>query len=238
MTGAHAVWNNRSTAGVSVLGNYDLHHLNADQMQGLLGILLGLAQHYGIDLSDTTYAHKLCISGEECLIHDFEGARLVGHRDVGYTSCPGQNLYEQIPKMLTMLAPRTQGFVLRENPSYPKIIQTAARIQDYRGPTVRVRLSFPHDTATIAANSKVLPLSLEVGNVAGTLPRGMELSFTVEDDRIALLHDGRSIRLPHNPRLSAEIVKITNWDRTPAWDESRTYNDNLFRGTIEIGVED
>lgn len=38
--------------------------------------------------------------------------------------------------------------------------------------------------------------------------------------------------------LSATTVRINNWIRIPAWDKEKQYNDNEFRGKIEIRIED
>lgn len=45
------------------------------------------------------------------------------------------------------------------------------------------------------------------------------------------------VRIPEGLRFSASAVRIDSWERIPSWDKSRTYNDNLFRGTIELRLE-
>ncbi len=41
-----------------------------------------------------------------------------------------------------------------------------------------------------------------------------------------------------NISLSATIVRINNWARIPAWDQEKKYNDNEFRGKLDIFLED
>lgn len=38
--------------------------------------------------------------------------------------------------------------------------------------------------------------------------------------------------------LSADVVRINNWVRIPAWDKEKKYNDNEFRGKLEARIED
>ncbi|HRI35584.1 MAG TPA: SpoIID/LytB domain-containing protein [bacterium] len=45
------------------------------------------------------------------------------------------------------------------------------------------------------------------------------------------------VRIPEGLRFSASVVRIDSWSRVPAWDTSGTYNDNLFRGTVELRME-
>ena len=37
--------------------------------------------------------------------------------------------------------------------------------------------------------------------------------------------------------LSDGLVRIASWDRIPAWDTRRMYNDNIFRGNIVLRIE-
>lgn len=37
--------------------------------------------------------------------------------------------------------------------------------------------------------------------------------------------------------FSAPVVEISSWTRKPEWDTKNRYNDNLFRDTIEVSVE-
>lgn len=58
--GAHAAWNNRSTVGLSIIGNFDVDHLNIDQERGLNSAIESLSKKYGIDFSKTSFAHREC----------------------------------------------------------------------------------------------------------------------------------------------------------------------------------
>ncbi len=58
--GAHALYNNMGTVGVSVIGNYETLHLNAEQLAGLKDIISTLARKYGITLSDSATGFRVC----------------------------------------------------------------------------------------------------------------------------------------------------------------------------------
>ena len=88
VVGAHAVWDNRSTVGISVMGNFEEETPAAAQVESLNSLVHLLAKKYGIDVSKTSPAHRACQNADECLVHDYVTVNLVGHRDVGYTLCP------------------------------------------------------------------------------------------------------------------------------------------------------
>lgn len=81
--GAHAVWRNISSAGVSLLGNFQEEKLGTKQLEGTAKILAYLARKYGLDPTGETmfYGRKL--------------PTILGHRDSAEasTACPGDNVY-------------------------------------------------------------------------------------------------------------------------------------------------
>lgn len=113
VAGAHAVWNNKSTVGVSVMGNFMQDSVVSEQQQSLANIVTHLAQKYGIDTHKTSIGHKECATSD-CLIKDFPVANLSGHRDVGSTSCPGTNLYSLV-ESTRLTDTVTKGLTYREN---------------------------------------------------------------------------------------------------------------------------
>lgn len=130
VVGAHASWNNRSTVGVSVIGNFEVDNVNADQEAGIKAVLQSLSKKYGIDFSKTSYSHRECKGSATCEVEDYETPNLVGHRDVGYTSCPGKNFYAMLPD-LKKEATYSLGLKPVENPKYAvylanKAAQTAS----------------------------------------------------------------------------------------------------------------
>jgi len=102
--GAHALYNNMGTVGISVIGNYESLHLNADQMAGLKDIISYVAAKYGITLNNDVTGFKNC-SGSSCTspLTRVTTKALIGHQDVAATSCPGKNIYTLIPDLITEL---------------------------------------------------------------------------------------------------------------------------------------
>lgn len=69
-------------------------------------MVIWLAQKYGIDVSGTSVAAKLCKSSESCKWKLISTPNLIGHRDIGVTDCPGSNLYIKIPELRNLVASR------------------------------------------------------------------------------------------------------------------------------------
>lgn len=98
---AHSQWNNYSTVGISIMGNYNDKAISEAQYKSLESMIQYLTWEYGIDLSDTYYYNTAC-SGSACDDFPLETYRdytLVWHRDTGHTSCPWDMLYEQIEQI-------------------------------------------------------------------------------------------------------------------------------------------
>lgn len=89
---AHALWNNKSSVGVSVMGNFMVDSVIVEQEESVKGIIEYLSKKYGIDIHRSSTGHKECRK-DSCIIDDFVTPNLAGHRDIGFTSCPGDNLF-------------------------------------------------------------------------------------------------------------------------------------------------
>lgn len=116
---AHALWNNKSTVGVSVMGNFMTDSIVTEQEEVIKDIIEYLSKKYGIDIHGNSIGHKECLKNS-CLIDDFSTPNLEGHREVGFTNCPGNNLFrlvENIRKMETTSIGRNPVI----NPKYNSI---------------------------------------------------------------------------------------------------------------------
>ena len=85
VVGAHVFCNNINTIGVSLMGNFQRNQATKKQIASLTKLLNALGKKYDIDLSKTSKFH-----GEK-------GDNLIGHRDLGSTACPGDNMYALLP---------------------------------------------------------------------------------------------------------------------------------------------
>lgn len=74
--GAHVSGQNEKNIGIVCMGNFDLQNPSEDQMTTVDQIITVLREHY-----------------------DIKQTRLFGHRDLGQTACPGDNLYAKVMKL-------------------------------------------------------------------------------------------------------------------------------------------
>lgn len=81
MLGAHCYDHNWHTVGVNIVGEFDAHVPEPAQMDSAAKLLAALCRYYG-----------------------FEPNRqhIKGHREYNSTACPGQNLFDRLPRLVTM----------------------------------------------------------------------------------------------------------------------------------------
>ncbi len=253
---AHAAWNNRSTVGVSVIGNFEVEHLNADQERGLKSVLETLSKKYGVDFSKTSFSHRECKKGGDCVMDDYETKNLVGHRDVGYTTCPGANLYEAMKKLRDGATysfglkpvenPRAKVlFAASSNPS-KNLSKTEALPTLPKGPNVRVRLSYP-ESPSVQIEGVFRAPRFGAGTLSGSLKKNVPLTVEANGSgSLSLVLESVSktgkpvkkrIRLGSVAFFESDVLRVKSWTRKPAWDKTGNLNDNTFRGKIEIRAE-
>lgn len=117
VVGAHASWNNRGSVGVSVMWNFENQAVVREQKAAILSTVSFLSEKYGIDTGKTTIGHRACKVWEACATRDSEVLSFMWHRDIGYTSCPGENLYSLLTNEYQIeLAAQTKGFIPKANP--------------------------------------------------------------------------------------------------------------------------
>lgn len=104
VVGAHAAYNNAGTVGISVIGDFETMHLNRDQKAGLEQAIAFFSKKYGIDLSEKKDGVRICKTSDCTLFESRSTQSLLGHRDVGYTTCPGQNIYDELSGFITKYA--------------------------------------------------------------------------------------------------------------------------------------
>lgn len=93
VVGAHASSNNEGSVGVALLGDFTRRPPSAAAMDAVTRLLAWEADRHGIDpLGSATW------SGGRTL------PTIVGHRDVGSTSCPGDRLYAGLPALRQAVA--------------------------------------------------------------------------------------------------------------------------------------
>ena len=260
---AHVYANNLWTVGISVIGNYQSLHLNRDQRAWLVEAIAYVAKKYGINVDEEATGLNPCGANEWCIWKKITSYRLAWHRDAGNTSCPGDNIYKIIPelrneivwkvwKLQPILNPDTPKrdildpedeiqFTLKwENTDEKKISSYVSYSEAIPNPTksiasklIKIRLSYPSDTisfrsstdkkATIRLNAKVLPFG-----------KSVEWNVFLSGSNDIVLKVGNKQYSGKTLTVSSDVIRIPSWNRVPAWDSSRRYNDNLFRWKLYI----
>ena len=228
---AHVLWNNKSTVGVSIMGNFMLDSVITEQENAVKEVIEYLSKKYGIDIHKTSIGHKEC-SKNGCFINDFSSPNLVGHREIGFTSCPWDNLFSLVENIReTETVSLGRNLVINPNYDSTKIASLGSIPLPNKWPIIRIRLSYIGSTIRLKSGDSTLP-HLTIGKNSGTLRKNVELPFEASwTDKIALVLGKK--KYPFSKvELSANLVSITNWNRKPAWDTTGTMNDNIFRGKI------
>ena len=124
VVGAHAGDNNTGSVGVALLGDFGRRAPSAAAMESLARLLAWEADRHNVDpLGSTTWSGGRTLS------------TIVGHRDVGSTSCPGDQLYARLEALRHDVAAR-RG---RPDPPPDLVGGVLDTVEDLTGLTVPVR---------------------------------------------------------------------------------------------------
>jgi len=103
VVGAHALGFNTGSVGVSVLGNYEGTRISRAGRAALVKLLAWRLDVAHVDplsrLSYTTYGNERFSPGTKVRLR-----AVSGHRDTGFTSCPGSALYWRLPAIARSVA--------------------------------------------------------------------------------------------------------------------------------------
>ncbi|MFH5824199.1 N-acetylmuramoyl-L-alanine amidase [Georgenia sp. AZ-5] len=92
IVGAHAAGYNSAMFGISVLGNYDQVPITEAAFDTLARVTGWKFALHGVNASGSTLVNGSTIDA------------VVGHRDVGQTSCPGRYIYSRLPELTQRIA--------------------------------------------------------------------------------------------------------------------------------------
>lgn len=103
VVGAHARWNNNGSIGISMMGNFEETQVSEVQLDALRRLVAALAEQHQIPPMATEWYHRECRSyncQDGDLLSSYSmNTTIIGHRDAGYTLCPGKSLYASLPAM-------------------------------------------------------------------------------------------------------------------------------------------
>lgn len=118
---AHAIRNNRSSVWVALIWKYGTEKITEKQYESLKKLTMYLGEKYWIDFNNFSDYHRDC-TGNNCkfYIDTYIDSPLVWHRDVGNTSCPWEELYNQLQILKNELKKQTKGFSYVKNKTSSK----------------------------------------------------------------------------------------------------------------------
>ncbi|MCX6822972.1 MAG: N-acetylmuramoyl-L-alanine amidase [candidate division SR1 bacterium] len=94
--GAHAAWNNTSTVGIALMGNFNIQKPTDEQLLALVKLATALAKKYKID--PTAKVSYFKPSAWPPYIATVTSYAVAGHKDDGQaTACPGVEMYKLLP---------------------------------------------------------------------------------------------------------------------------------------------
>ncbi len=162
-------------------------------------------------------------------MHDFTTSGLVGHRDVGNTSCPGKNLYARMASYTETLDRETETYTAIKNPIYraetldsPRTPNTPKpsppRSVTHLGPTIRIKLSLPAETKSleleVLEGTPLLQFDATRGSTSAT-----KIQIQNRLGKLVLTLDGKKYR-GRVIGLAGDLVRVNTWSRKPSWDTS------------------
>lgn len=102
--GGHVLGWNTSTVGVSVLGNYETASPSSASVTAIVKLLGWKLTRLGVKANTNVTLQGRTIP------------TIVGHRDLGQTSCPGKNLYPKLAEIRTRVAQEQQRILAQQAP--------------------------------------------------------------------------------------------------------------------------
>ncbi|MBC7503973.1 N-acetylmuramoyl-L-alanine amidase [Candidatus Gracilibacteria bacterium] len=265
---SHAAYNNMGSVGISVIGDYSRNSLNRDQIGGIEQAISMMASKYGITLSENKKGVRKCMIASCYLFEEVTTKSLIGHQDIGHTSCPGAGIYQYIPEWISRLdrvyspvynleqgviepkvANRVMNTTLKNNTPRIVLIPTASAsttiasnvniaIVRYIGPKFRVRLSYPNIENITLSAADTGIGKLILDNKKIPLKSLEKIQVGTVGNNQLRIKIGENIYTGGVLKLAHTAVRIDSWDRVPDWDKSGRYNDNTFRDTIRVINQD
>ncbi len=106
--GAHATGANSTSFGISLMGNFEeTEHVTPAAFRTVAQVIGWVFSWHGIRASESAGVSS--------------AGRIVGHRDVGNTACPGTNVYSRLGELRRLVAQYQQGTPPLAQPAYQTV---------------------------------------------------------------------------------------------------------------------
>jgi hypothetical protein len=116
--GMHVSYNNVTTIGISLMGNFEEEEPTQAQVNALTNLLTALATKYHIDPSATENYFQPSTTAPYVTVKQLP--TIVGHGDIAATACPGKYLRPLLPFIRSEVAKRLNGATPSEISLYGK----------------------------------------------------------------------------------------------------------------------
>ncbi|PID84589.1 hypothetical protein CSB09_00295 [Candidatus Gracilibacteria bacterium] len=252
VVGAHALFNNKNSIGIAVLGDYETLDLNKNQKESLQEMIQYVARKYGITLSNRISRWKKCTTKSCKILQRVYSYGLVGHTDVGNTSCPGRNIEVYIPFWRQYLdvahtpVLNTLPTKIEKKPSYlalntklrkdaiTKKIHHIGRSIFYGGKKIKIKLSYPKKDFIQLSAYETNRMFVFLDGRRKPVFEGTRIQVSpIGNDRLRVEIGNREYKVK-SFKIQGNQIQIDSWNRIPEWDTNKIHNDNIFRDTIHI----
>ena len=203
--GAHAVWRNISSIGVSVMGNFQEEYMTDNQKKSLVSSLSALAGYYGLNPASDT------------LFYGITQPVILGHKDSdeASTACPGAHIYDILPDL------RKSAAISSETVIFPGLIQKNP------GYLSRTITTFSDPVKFKSGETKTMHISLANIGTEGW-DKSTALQINAPKDIFAVESGEKS------EFRAANLTNITKGGGTAEFDITLTAGMNAFKGNIEL----
>jgi hypothetical protein len=103
----HVAYNNISSIGISLMGNFEETQPTQAQIDALTNLLTALAKKYNIDPTAQERYHQPTSTSP--YITSKQLPTILGHGDIAPTACPGEHLHSLLPFIRAEVAKRLKG---------------------------------------------------------------------------------------------------------------------------------
>lgn len=254
---AHAVWNNRQTIWISLMGNYNEVEISDAQYKSLENLIKYLVEKYNIDLYKKQPFSRTCSNCWKPLETNYYYP-IIWHRDAWHTDCPGQKLYEQLQVLRQNIQSERRGKISEQIDSESKkFFAIFDRIWEKKLLEIMLKIETMLD---VSYNDKLVLLKKYIINYFESKNKPtlvdtdkeikVKLSYPEKLDFITISDGNKEYKIEkQNWKLLVDgseqenfilenslhpYLEITSWDRTPVWHKEGIYKDNKFRWKIYV----
>ena len=259
----YAVWahdkrNNIWSIWIAMIWDYSENDINKKQYTALRKLTKYLVNKYKIDIWKKTYFHEECnLDKCEKLLKSELKYPIIWHRDAWHTTCPWDKLYAEITKLRKDILYDKLIKIYKQRIFKPLSKYSDREIIDL---LAKLEVSLEEKQDKVKTNLKWLIIEYfkykksEIYNHYISQDKEdkikIKLSYPDNDEitikswwvKLPLKRKWNHIYIKWQKynifkvpkKVQNSILEISSWERIPAWDKEKRYNDNRFRWDIYV----